>query len=233
MREYKDYKELKQYVKSNIGFFLGCGPSISNITKGQWKVIHSHDIWASNFFIWNEHVPDFYHAEIGSKYMELWIQKFREKGDSYKNVKFIIHKDNPGHPTLIGETPNVFKYKERKVIKNNKECILSDDYVTHSNNASLTLVLDIMRQMGYKKIILFGVDLNSSTYFWTGKKNYGKVHLQTNKNMNPNVNHTTCRAAISFTKVFNHKWMNGNLYTGHTKTMLYPQISFIDIEKEL
>ncbi len=230
MSNYKEYKELKQYVKSDVGFFLGCGPSINNITDAQWAIIKQHDIWVSNWFIYHNTIPDFYYAEIGMKYMSIWKERFRQKAGLYKDVKFMFHKDNP-NDSLIDETPNIFMYEKRKGIKG-VEYIL-DGFVSHSRGASLILILDMMCLMGYKKIILFGVDLSTSTYFWTGNKKYGKTHLQTNKNMKVNTPHTTAVKVIPFVEGFSEKNMNGNLYVGHKETALYPKLKYIDIEKEI
>ncbi len=228
MARYRKYKELKQYVKSDIGFFLGCGPSIGRITSEQKSIIESHDVWASNFFIYHDIIPNFYYAEIGMKYMKLWKEKLKEKGDLYKDVKFMFHKDNPNDP-LIDETPNIFMYEKRKGI-NGAEYIL-DGFVSPSRGASLILILDMMCLMGYKKIILFGVDLFTSTYFWTGDEKYGKTHLQTNKNMKVNTPHITAVKVIPFVEGFSEKNMNGELYVGHKETLLYPKLKYIDIEK--
>lgn len=228
MERYREYRELRQYVKSDVGFFLGCGPSIGRITSEQKTIIEGYDVWVSNFFIWSDIIPDFYYAEVGGKYMKLWKEKLKEKGNLYKNVKFILHKDDP-HDPIIDETPNVFVYEKRK--KSNGAEYILDGFVSPSRGASLILILEMMYNLGYKKIILFGVDLSTSTYFWTDKKEYGDVPLQTNKNMKPHLLHTTAEKVIPFVKEFNKDIMKGCLYVGHKDTLLYPDLKYYDIEK--
>ena len=38
---------LRKKKNSDYAIFLGCGPSISDITEDQWKKIQSMDIWTS------------------------------------------------------------------------------------------------------------------------------------------------------------------------------------------
>jgi hypothetical protein len=49
--------------------------------------------------------------------------------------------------------------------------------VAVSNNASLTVILDLMARMNYDKIYFLGVDMNSSEYFWTHNAHYKSVEI--------------------------------------------------------
>ena len=59
-----DVKSLWSKKKSNQAIFLGCGPSINDITDEQWRKIDSMDVWVSNNWYIHDVVPDFYHLEV-------------------------------------------------------------------------------------------------------------------------------------------------------------------------
>lgn len=233
-----DFKTLPDYKKSDYGVFLGCGSSINDITDRQWELIDKCDVWVSNNFVYHWYVPDFYHLELKSgkvSWCELWKRRKHEKGATYDDVKFIINRDHCGHLLpRIGEHPMIFGYP-RKVWRNNNHANRDLNFGNHSNNASFTLVLDLMSRMKYKKTILFGVDLRDPKYFWTGKrKKFGKTHCNTNKDLPVTAQHTTASRVINFAKVANKKWFRGTLVLGYEWSLLSAHgIPVIDIEKEL
>lgn len=235
--ELLDFRILPQYKKSEYGIFLGCGATINEITQKQWEIIDKCDVWVSNNFLYHWYIPDFYHLELKSsktRWNKLWRQRKLEKGSTYNDVKFIVNRDHCGHLLpQIGDHPMVFGYP-RNVIKSNYTGKRNLKYANHSNNASFTLVLDLLSRMKYKKTILFGVDLRRSTYFWTDRKDFGKTHCNTNKDLPKNQPHTTASRVPRLVQVVKDKWFNGTLYLGYKKSLLVEyEIPIIDIEKEL
>jgi len=232
-----DFKTLINYKGSDYGVFLGCGSSINDITKTQWDIISTCDVWVSNNFLYHWYIPDFYHLELKSgkvKWCDLWGRRKAEKGDTYNDVKFIINRDHCGHLLpQIGEHPMVFGYP-RKVWRNNNRCRRDKDFGNHSNNASFTLVLDLMSRMGYKKTILFGVDLKNPKYFWTDSKDFGKTHCNTNKDRPMHTTHTTAGRVTEFVRNANKEWFNKSLYLGYEKSLLSEYgVPVINIENEI
>lgn len=237
MKKLIDFKTLIKHKKSDYGIFLGCGNTINEITKKQWDIIDKCDVWVSNNFLYHHYVPDFYHVELKSgkkDWLKLWRQRKAEKGDTYNDVKFIVNADHCGHILpQIGDHPMIFGYP-RKVWKNNSSAKRDLDYGNHSNNASFTLVLDLLTRMKYKKTILFGVDLRQSTYFWTDKPEFGKTHCNTNKDLPKHAPHTTASRVPRFVQIINNRWFNKSLYLGYKKSLLSDYgIPYINIEKEL
>ena len=57
-------ESLRSKKKSDQAVFLGCGPSINDITDEQWGKIDSMDVWTSNNWYIHDVVPDFYHLEV-------------------------------------------------------------------------------------------------------------------------------------------------------------------------
>ena len=221
-----DYKELPKYKGSDTGIFLGTGISIRNITDKQWKVIRRHDTWSLNDWHYHSFVPDFYHVELKS-YMDEWNQIFenthKAKLKQYENVKFIVNRDHCEHilPRL-GKMKYIFGYPQE--VKMGRKSNLSDSY----SSCSATLVIDLMYKMGYKKIIIFGMDLNTTAYFWTDINEYGETHINTNKNKPIDEPHSTIGTALNFVPSFSLTH-SIPIYVGYKETALYPTLPYTDI----
>ena len=224
-----DYKELPKYKKSNTGVFLGCGVSIRNITWKQWEIITKYDMWSLNDWHYHPISPDFYHIELKSSrddWNQIWENVHKSKQKQYENTKFIVNRDHCEHilPRL-GDMKYIFGYPQE--VKDGRKSNKSDSL----SSASATLVIDLMRQMGYEKIIIFGMDLNTSAYFWTDTDEYGKTHTNTNKDRNISQPHTTMQTVMGFLPSFAMKH-NLPIYVGYKETALYPSLPYIDILKE-
>jgi len=230
-----DFRKLVDYKKSDIGIFLGCGSSINDITDEQWAIIDKCDTWTSNNFLYHWFIPDFYHVELKSerhKWIKLWKQRKLLKLSSYDKVKFIVWQDHCDHILpAIGKHPMIFGYP-RLTLKRNTEFKHVDDMATHSQIASLTLVLDLMYKMKYKKVILFGVDMKHSKYFWTDTDEFGETHCNTNANLPHNKPHTTASKTVDFIMEISKRWFNNTLYIGSKKSLLYDKkLPYMDITK--
>lgn len=252
-------------TRSNVAVFLGCGPSINNLTKEEWDRIQTFDTWSINNWIYHPFfVPDFYHVELKSYDYPFFIEHLNDKRHMYQqkchflfpeNASVRIDKDRIGLLHLLKDyhtTAYPIKHRNRDllkqikkscVVKNKKEIIntvnadyqFDDAYITKSYDISLTCIIEIMYKMGYKTIILYGVDLYDSRYFWTGGNQiYGRVHHQTNKeheNKNPSLPHNTY-IVLGFIIDFylRHIVPNGrNMYLGNSKSLLYPELPQVNI----
>lgn len=228
----KDLTELCKLKGSKVAIFLGCGSSINRITKEQWKRIRTFDTWASNFFIYHDFVPKFYHLELKSgipEHLRIWRERKRSKGKKYREVVFVIKSDEPHLIKAIGEHKHIYCYKRVKG-KCDPKALIHPAIVTHNCQASLTVVLELLKRFDYKKIILFGVDLKDSRYFWTDDSKYGQVHDNTNSGQARDKLHTTAPKVLKYLYGFNKYKMGGNLYVGHKDTLLYPGLTYVDIE---
>jgi len=177
----KTIDQLFEKKKHNEAIFLGCGPSINNLTKEDWKKISSLDSWCSNNFIINKnHIPDFYHLEVKLHRNGKFIKEIVErKKEQYKNVNWVLDGSraylldcvNPKH------FDDVFLYKRKQHRGSNGNYKPKKNLVQVSCMASLTAILDIMFHMRYDTIYFAGVDLYSSEYFWTGNDEYNDVGI--------------------------------------------------------
>jgi hypothetical protein len=167
--------------KNSQAIFLGCGPSIKDIDKDFLKKLDKLDVWTSNsWIIHNEIIPDYYHVEVkahrsGPIFERLCI----EKAEEYKSVNWIIdgtrsHLLNYVKPELYKSIYAYPKYYRQETSGAYK---LHPQAVAVSNNASLTVILDMMARMNYDRIYFLGVDMYSSKYFWTDNPEYDKVQI--------------------------------------------------------
>ena len=163
---------LKKKKNSNYAIFLGCGPSINDITKEQWKKIQSMDIWTSNNWYIHDVVPDFYHLEVKlHRNGEYSAKKIKERKQDYVDVNWILDKTRPYLFDIVGNSSNIYAY-DKNYRGDDGFYEPTADQVQVSCGASITIVLDLMQKMNYDKIYFCGVDLYSSEYFWTNNKNY-------------------------------------------------------------
>ena len=172
----KHIASLPEKKKNNSAIFLGCGPSI-NLIDDEFKVkLESLDVWSSNsWIIHNNIVPDFYHVEVKAhRSGPIFKRLCAEKAVPYKEVNWLI--DGTRAHLLEYVRPDLYQsiYAYPKFYRQEE----SGNYLPHpqaiavSNNASLTVILDIMSRMNYEKIYFLGVDMYSSKYFWTDNPDY-------------------------------------------------------------
>ena len=177
----KHIAKLPEKKKNNSAIFLGCGPSINSIDDEFKDKLDCLDVWSSNsWIIHNNIVPDFYHVEVkahrsGPIFKRLCV----DKAETYKQVNWLI--DGTRAHLLEYVRPDLYEsiYAYPKFYRQEE----SGNYIPHpqaiavSNNASLTVILDIMSRMNYEKIYFLGVDMYSSKYFWTDNPDYEDVGI--------------------------------------------------------
>jgi len=238
----KSIRNIYKHKGSDTAVFLGSGTSINDITEKQWESIAKTDTWTINNWMYHPFVPTFYHVEVKSYNLALWKKRKKEMGDKFKDTVFIINRDRQYLLDVIGKQKYIYGYKMDKINVMNKPVVpqytpnMNADVLTCNLNSSMTLLLELMWRFKYKKVIFFGVDLNDSRYFWTGRPEYGEVHAQWNKDhegRKPEQPHNTSHIK-NFIVWFSKKRMGefgGQFYTGHKKTLLYPDLEYFDVEE--
>ena len=89
----QDIKDLKNKKISKEAIFLGCGPSINQITVSQWKKIKEMDIWTSNNWFIHDVVPNFYHLQVKPhRNGEFAASMVKKRSEDYKNVNWILDR---------------------------------------------------------------------------------------------------------------------------------------------
>lgn len=176
---YKNIKELISKKKHDEAIFLGCGPSINELTPAAWQKIDNLDVWASNNWFVHDLIPDFHHLEVKLHRNGEFAKKMVElKKDEYKDVNWILDSTRPYLYDIVKNDwfENIYSY-QKEYREENGFYTPTLDKVQVSYMASLTIVLDLMQKMSYKKIYFCGVDLYSSEYFWTENEKYEKYSI--------------------------------------------------------
>jgi hypothetical protein len=175
------FLSLSEKKKSNHAIFLGCGPSINEIKDFHVEQLKRLDVWTSNsWIIHNSIVPDFYHVEVKAhRSGPIFKRLCAEKASEYRDVNWIIDATRPHlleyvRPDLY---TNLYAYSKYYRQETSGVYSLHPQAVAVSNNASLTVILDLMARMNYDKIYFLGVDMNSSEYFWTHNAHYKSVEI--------------------------------------------------------
>ncbi|HDZ60905.1 MAG TPA: hypothetical protein ENH46_04320 [Candidatus Pacearchaeota archaeon] len=175
---------VKQCKNTNTIVILGSGSSINEINEEQWKFIKSVDTIGINKWFIHNFIPTYYHYET-YRYAQdlnplLRLQEEFDFRNRYQNVLFFtseLDKKLGWHPVYRFEIfPNnaeVYTYPGYISKKFRAKYKVSfDDFSLNLGDpvwrirGSLTSVIHLAIQIGYKKIILSGVDLNNQDYFF-------------------------------------------------------------------
>jgi len=193
-----DYEILKENKKSDTLFILGSGASINNISDEMWKHIKQNDSFGFNFWLLHEHIPNYYMFEPPiKKNQELMFNLIKNRANDYlKNNTFFIMKDVKTLKIKCDKIPKNIRKNFMAAPKDNfygnsrasfiKSITLAKkfgfiyDNVLYSRRASLFSAIFFGWRMGYKNIILTGVDLNNTDYFYDDSKIYDQNFVPEN-----------------------------------------------------
>jgi hypothetical protein len=185
--------DLLQAKDSDTVYILGSGRSINEISPQRWKVIKSNDTIALNNWLVHPFVPKFYCFEsavrapgVEPAYDFLLNNIRRRAADYTQTIKIIgnlkrcewpqIAEDIPSEwrqnlyfvntPEVVARTPREFTsmvryYKARGLFARESRVKGLFKY-----NSILSTCLSLAIRLGYRRIILCGVDLWSFDYFY-------------------------------------------------------------------
>lgn len=180
--------------RSDTLFILGNGSSISTYTCEQWEHIRQHDSLGLNFFTLHDFVPTTYMTEILKYPEDLICEKhilhnLEARSSDYGNIRILI-KDTEKFslrnsdrflalypPSLKRQTLLLKDIEiEAQTSPEFSEAInrldstgffdQNDGGVLIRKRASVFLACILAIRARYKKIVLCGVDLNNSDYFY-------------------------------------------------------------------
>lgn len=252
----KQIKDLnyRSYKTSDTLFILGSGSSINDYTLEQWELIKKHDSVGFNFWLIHDLIPTFYVFEenVDNSRNDTFYKLLHEKKDQYKDVP-IIAKDV--------EVKGVSVYKVPKTLRGNlylsTDIIMPGDdikkfrghltfyksftlrknrfrlEVIPKKRATLSYLLFLAQEMNYKNIVLCGVDLIDSRFFYFNNK-YEK-RLKPEKDLIENQIHPTNqkqKTNISISDIID--LIQEELFTednikisvGSKKSALYPRFDY-------
>ncbi|MFB9051982.1 hypothetical protein ACFFVB_02710 [Formosa undariae] len=183
----KGFKDVSSYVdkkkKSDTVFILGSGESINDLTNEDWKEIEENNIIGLNYSFVHPIIPD-YHlmemiplTEMQDFFCEQTQKRYKDVDMffQYKHViksKFNLKKYNHKERLYV-HTPHLLPtiypevleaYFEHLFSKNNLKL---NDLVHHNSHIGCAVMF--AQALGYKKIVMLGIDLNNGDYFTDSK----------------------------------------------------------------
>jgi hypothetical protein len=177
---------------SDTLFILGSGASVNEINKKGWDHISGHDSFGLNKWPLHDFVPTYYMFELRSgddnqRYRDWYWDILDCKKEQYSNIPIILKDVSPHtyYHLLSDPYPGwlsgsiilaptikipINKGKEDSTFRNmrNSEYMRAKNsiqYLYQTSASIITLIL-LAVKIGYKSIILCGVDLNNSKYFF-------------------------------------------------------------------
>ena len=182
--------DVSKYKKSDTLFILGSGASITSITDEQWKEISKSDSLGFNNWSVHPFIPTYYFFEPTSRKNKFQIKmneviygNLKNRLEDYKQVPIIMHylaryyfPEDVMEP--LRETGNLYFQAPVNVPGDSlEELTFSYDrafekgYFKDINKAvyrrgSVAKLVHFGIAAGYKNVVLMGVDLNTSPYFF-------------------------------------------------------------------
>ena len=177
---------LEHFKNSDTLFILGSGESIAGYTGRQFEEIQRHDSAGFNFWLLHPHVPTYYIAEFrsDSERSDLLWKNLSGRAQDYSEIPVIFKYSttfwNERHllPKALRQVfvashlsiPGMTKWSLRRwlsLLDSLKMfgCTLPAGLILF-RQASLSWLLIFAMQLGYRKIVLCGVDLNTPRYFY-------------------------------------------------------------------
>ncbi len=177
------------YKKSDTIFILGSGGSISQYTNKIWQVIKREDSFGFNHWYLHEHIPTFYMMEHRiniSPHSEVKKNLSLISG-RYKDVPKFLKVKATGPSSVMSAIPESFKNKLfhvhfyklpvrdsveykmglREILKDYNRAKSGFPTLEAQSRGSLDQIVCFAISANYKKIVLCGVDLTTTDYFYT------------------------------------------------------------------
>lgn len=246
---------INSYKNSDTLFILGSGASINDFSDKEWDIISNNDSIGFNFWLIHNFVPDFYCFEPPPNEVrnKIFYKLMSLKQKEYNEIPFIIrHSSNVNFKKIPNNIINnlYIPYTQRiygKSLNNLRKSISYLDKLDFFNmnsnikyllrkRSSLTVILSFGLLAGYKKIVLCGVDLNNTNYFYTENSGYyekngvpippnqqeGEIH----KTIDPSQGNITIDEIIYNLNQMIFEKNNVELFIGSKKSALYPKLPY-------
>lgn len=178
----KGFRLINKYVdtkkKSDTVFILGSGESINELQQQDWDYIKQHNIIGLNYSFVHPVIPDYHLMEMiplkemqdffckitSERYKDVDIFfQYRHVIKSKFNLKKYAHKKR-----LYVHVPHLYPTTQEDVLELyfrdliNKKQSLSQ--LIH-HNSHIGCAVMFAQILGYKKIVMLGIDLNGGDYF--------------------------------------------------------------------
>jgi hypothetical protein len=183
-----DEIDLAAYKQSDTLFVLGSGPSINRISQRRWQAIATHDSIGFNFWPYHSFVPTFYFMEgaAGEAEAQAFVELITRRANDYRGIPKVIMDLQSGCATLLPRLPegwrqNLFYAHTVPAIARtdgefaqvvsylSKRGVFTPETGTRylfKHCATLSTMVTLGVKLQYKRIVLCGIDLTTSQYYW-------------------------------------------------------------------
>lgn len=175
--------------KSDTLFVLGSGASINELSQKDWNNIVKYDSVGFNFWFVHDFVPSYYIYEesLDKQRNQLFYDILHEKKSLYQDTVFLI-KDIEVKNVSYQKIPPEIKHnfylapsislkkpflQEKAFHKIMQKCLRFLNLLNKKSikmlfnrKASIVFIITLAYYLGYKKVVLCGVDLNNNRYFF-------------------------------------------------------------------
>lgn len=177
--------------KSDTVFILGTGQSINRISEAKWRAIRSSDSIGFNWFLLHEHAPKWLHYEPWPQHEEEFIRYYIDRVRDGYRARLILNATHPPRKVATHDLLRSVSYLQtypvrfsdtgRRMVERTIQVLgtLSaarwlpfEDVFVHQAG-SLGLLVHMAINAGYRRIVLCGIDLNNSQYFYDDRERYG------------------------------------------------------------
>lgn len=253
-------EEIFKYKTSDTVFILGSGPSINDITRKQWKFIANHDSIGFNYWFAHDFVPNVY---VFQAFYENMFNILKDKSAQYRNIPFIIRgsifskfgfKNLERHNLELLEKHPLYYLREYPI---HSRCSIDPNLLIkyfealglmpYGNIAgfipklrgTLGLLIVLCYQMGYRRIVLCGMDMHSDDHFWDyepynnmknkyslPEKGVANIVSFTDKNRSSN----TVPVYVKALRDWMYKKNSVEIFIINKKTVLYPDIPVFNMK---
>lgn len=257
---------IERYKTSDTIFVFGTGASINSYPEDWWRSVREHDSIGMNFFLLHEHVPT-YHVMEGLNGDRRFLLEHRYvRRQDYLGVPLILKSqlsnlsskriavrvndlaaidrvvqshtylsvDVLAAGTTVEEMAASYRLFGKLGLWSPKERFL----MLNKRRGSVALVLNFALRAGYKKVVLCGIDLNHTEYFYDSRRadleaagmrvppndESGGVH-----STNDPVNHpvTIHEVILAIGRLFLEP-AGVQLFVGSDSSALYPDVPMFD-----
>lgn len=189
---------IQEHKSSDTVFVFGTGASINSYPDRYWGIVRRHDSIGMNFFLLHEHVPTFHIMEgVNDIRRDLLTARYVERAD-YRNTPLIMKTQLTNlSATRVGARIDQLRDMHPDVLAN---AYLSVDLLAAGRSlddmeaayrltyrlglwkprprfltltkrrGSVAYIVNLAVRSGYRRIVLCGIDLNHTEYFYDSRR---------------------------------------------------------------
>ncbi len=183
--------DLRQLRRSDVLFVLGTGPSINRISEARWQALARYDTLGMNFWLYHKFVPRLFFFEAIDRrawpgLYDAFVPLVARRAAAYRDATKVVMELYRAGPQFIRDlapewktnlyavdplqaparTPEELAYALRYLERKGLFRSAAHAQYLFKHNVSLSLILGFAVRMQYRKIVLCGMDLKTTEYFY-------------------------------------------------------------------